>query len=100
MSDNGRGWLSGTGCQWSGKESTQNQPRGRDGVVCLTCGDEALPVKVVQVDSDSALAVVEIDGQETEADISLVERVAVGDIILVHGGVALGRVDSTGNDTI
>jgi hydrogenase maturation factor len=58
---------------------------------CITCADEALAAKVVAVDEPSALAQVEIGGQISEVDISLVAAVAVGQILLVHGGVALER---------
>jgi hydrogenase maturation factor len=34
---------------------------------------------------------VEVKGEQIEADISLMDEVQVGDILLVHGGVALGR---------
>ncbi len=56
---------------------------------CITCGDEALPATVVSLDERLDVAVVEIDGQTTEVDISLVDGVAIGDTVLVHGGVAL-----------
>lgn len=59
---------------------------------CITCSDEALPAKVLEVDPVMALAVVEIEGQVTEVDISLVDEVAVGHLLLVHGGVALEHV--------
>ena len=56
---------------------------------CLTCSDEVLSVKVVSMDEQALLALVEIDGQQEEVDISLVEQVTPGDMLLVHGGVAL-----------
>jgi hydrogenase maturation factor len=59
---------------------------------CVTCSDEALPAKVLKIDLALALAVVEIAGQVTEVDISLVDEVVVGRSLLVHGGVALEHV--------
>lgn len=56
---------------------------------CLTCSDEVLSVRVVSMDEQTRLALVEIEGQQEEVDISLVEQVAPDDILLVHGGVAL-----------
>jgi len=60
---------------------------------CITCSDEALPVRVLSVNEASALARVEVGSVEEEVDISLVDTVAPGDIVLVHGGVALSVVD-------
>lgn len=61
---------------------------------CLTCGDVALPARVLQVDLLTAMAVVEIDGETTEVDISLVDDVMPGRTLLVHGGVALERLET------
>lgn len=58
--------------------------------VCLTCGDVALPGAVVRVSGTSAL-VRTAEGEET-ADVTLVAPVAPGELVLVHGGVALERV--------
>jgi len=40
---------------------------------------------------------VTLDGRVEEIDISLVESIAPGDIVLVHGGVAIERVDEATN---
>ena len=67
---------------------------------CVTCSDEALPARVLWVDQESALAQVSVVGtrsiaspKETveEIDITLVDTVAPGDILLVHGGVAIAH---------
>jgi hydrogenase maturation factor len=60
---------------------------------CITCSDEALAVTVLQLDEQLLLAQVEVRGQLTEIDVSLVDEVKVGQTLLVHGGVALERVD-------
>jgi hydrogenase maturation factor len=60
---------------------------------CITCGDEALPARVLQVNEAEWMAVVAVNGQTTDVDVSLVDEVAVGDVLLVHGGVALGRLE-------
>jgi len=52
---------------------------------CITCSDEKW------------LAQVTLDGRVEEIDISLVESIAPGDIVLVHGGVAIERVDEATN---
>ncbi len=61
---------------------------------CITCSDEALPVRVLAVDETTALAEVEIAGAIIEVDISLMQGVTVGQWLLVHGGVALESVDA------
>ena len=64
---------------------------------CITCSDEALQVIVLYVDEENGLAQVTQNGTEEEIDISLVESIAPGDIVLVHGGVAIERVDEATN---
>jgi len=61
-----------------------------DGEVCLTCGDVALPAAVVRV-RGTAATVRTAQGEE-EADVTLVAPVQPGELLLVHGGVALERV--------
>ncbi|HEY4026330.1 MAG TPA: SIS domain-containing protein [Candidatus Dormibacteraeota bacterium] len=63
---------------------------GCAGEVCVTCGDVALPAAVVRVGGPAGL--VRTAQGEEEADLSLVEPVAPGELVLVHGGVALERV--------
>ncbi|MDQ6773446.1 MAG: SIS domain-containing protein [Candidatus Dormibacteraeota bacterium] len=58
--------------------------------VCLTCGDVALPAAVVHVSGTAAL--VRTAQGEEEADVTLVAPVTPGELLLVHGGVALERV--------
>jgi hydrogenase assembly chaperone HypC/HupF len=64
---------------------------------CITCSDEALQVRVLNVDEEHGQAQVTLNGIEEEIDISLVESIAPGDILLVHGGVAIARVDEASN---
>ncbi len=63
---------------------------------CTTCSDEALQAKVLRIDEETGLALVEMMTEEPrteEVDISLVENVVPGDLLLVHGGVAIGNAD-------
>ncbi len=60
---------------------------------CITCSDEALPARVLSINEAAALAQVEAGGITEEVDISLVDAVAPGDLLLVHGGVALSNLD-------
>jgi hydrogenase maturation factor len=55
---------------------------------CITCSDEGVPMRVVEV-QPGGLAL--CDG-EIEVMTDLVGAVAVGDELLVHAGVALARV--------
>ena len=64
---------------------------------CITCSDEVLQVRVLYVDDEKGLAQVTLNGAEEEIDISLVESIAPGDVLLVHGGVAIARVDEANN---
>lgn len=62
------------------------------GEVCLTCSDELRPVRVVAlVEGDSGLARVDDAGVERLVAVDLVDGVRCGDVLLVHGGVALQR---------
>jgi hydrogenase maturation factor len=55
---------------------------------CVTCADEALPVRVLEV-RPGAVAVCE---GEVEVMTDLVGTVEEGDVLLVHAGVALTKV--------
>ena len=59
---------------------------------CITCSDEALPVRVLRVDQESGLALVTVQDTTEEIDITLVDSVTPGDLLLVHGGVAIGKL--------
>jgi hydrogenase maturation factor len=71
----------------------------RDGEgYCITCSDEAVQVQVVAVNEKLGLARVSLNGAEEEIDVTLVEHIAPGDILLVHGGVAIARVDEAASN--
>jgi hydrogenase maturation factor len=55
---------------------------------CLTCGDVATPARVVAL-ADHGLARVLDDDGESEISVELVDA-RVGDVVLVHAGVAIG----------
>jgi len=60
---------------------------------CITCGDEAVPMRVVRVDERRGLALCEDEaGRRQSVEIELVAPVARGDGLLVHAGTALVRV--------
>jgi D-sedoheptulose 7-phosphate isomerase len=63
---------------------------GGERQACLTCGDVAVPASVVS--AVGAAGLVRTAAGEEECDLSLVAPVEPGEVVLVHGGVALQRV--------
>ena len=59
---------------------------------CITCGDVAVPLTVVELIGPDARCRDDDGRQETVAT-ELVGTVAVGDRLLVHAGVAIGRLE-------
>jgi len=60
---------------------------------CITCSDEAMPLRVIAVDPAEHIAVCEDEvGYRSEVLTDLVDPVARGDILLVHAGAALARM--------
>jgi hypothetical protein len=57
------------------------------GTVCITCSDEGRLAEVVTVEGDEAV-VRTADGQE-RIDVSLVDPLSPGDLVLVHAGFAI-----------
>jgi len=59
---------------------------------CITCGDEAVPMRVLKVDHGRGLALcADADDEHSSVEIALVEPVAPGEMLLVHAGTALSR---------
>lgn len=59
---------------------------------CITCGDVAVRMRVLELDAVRGLAVcVDADGRRETVDVGIVEAVAPGDALLVHAGTALHR---------
>lgn len=52
----------------------------------------AVPMKVVSIDGDTAIA--EVDGVRREANLMMMEEdVRVGEYVLIHAGFAISRLD-------
>lgn len=51
----------------------------------------AIPMKILKIDGEEAI--VELDGFQKEINISLMEKAAVGDYVMVHAGFAIQKVD-------
>jgi hydrogenase expression/formation protein HypC len=56
---------------------------------CITCGDEGVPMRVIEVDEARALALCETaEGKRRTVEIALVDA-GPGDEVLVHAGTAI-----------
>jgi hydrogenase maturation factor len=62
---------------------------------CITCSDEAMPARILRIDQDTGIAFVTIEESTEEVDITLIDDVVAGDVILVHGGVAIAIAESS-----
>lgn len=60
---------------------------------CITCSDEALQARVLRVDEQAEVAFVIIKDAVEEIDITLLDDVIPGNVLLVHGGVAIANID-------
>jgi hydrogenase assembly chaperone HypC/HupF len=61
---------------------------------CVTCSDQATPMRVVDVNSERSLALGQDgEGERHTVDVMLVGDVETGDTLLVHAGVAIARLD-------
>ena len=58
---------------------------------CVTCSDAGIPVRVVSVEGDDALCE-DRAGNRAQIAVELVTPVQVGEVLLTHGGVAIGKV--------
>ncbi|MFZ0041106.1 MAG: HypC/HybG/HupF family hydrogenase formation chaperone [Solirubrobacteraceae bacterium] len=58
---------------------------------CITCGDEGVAMRVIEAGDLGALCQDET-GERHEVAIDLVTPVRAGDELLVHAGVAIGRL--------
>jgi hydrogenase assembly chaperone HypC/HupF len=58
--------------------------------VCITCGDVAVPMRVIGTGGEDGLAeCVTEDGEAAAVDLALVDEVKPGDSVLVHACVAI-----------
>ncbi len=58
---------------------------------CITCSDAGIPVRVVSIEGDDALCE-DSAGNRAEIAVELVAPVQIGEVLLTHGGVAIGKV--------
>ena len=64
---------------------------------CVTCSDAGIPVQVISVEGDDALCE-DAAGNRAQIAIELVAPVQVREVLLTHGGVAIGRVAAQEED--
>ncbi len=58
---------------------------------CVVCSDAGIPVRVISVEGDDALCE-DATGNQAQIVVELVAPVRLGEVLLTHGGVAIGRV--------
>jgi hydrogenase maturation factor len=56
--------------------------------ICITCGDVAIPMRVVRTGEDGLADCLTEEGEASAVDVSLVDA-APGDEVLVHACVAI-----------
>jgi hydrogenase maturation factor len=62
---------------------------------CITCGDEAVAMRVIRVDESRGLALcTDAANRHETVEIGLVDPVAPGDGVLVHAGTALTLIEA------
>ena len=63
---------------------------------CITCGDEAVRMRVIRIDAERELALcaTEDGGERSTVEIALVQPVSEGDHVLVHAGTAIAHAGS------
>ncbi len=62
---------------------------------CVVCSDAGIPVRVISVEGDDALCE-DAAGNRAQIAVELVAPVRVGEVLLTHGGAAIGRVATQG----
>ena len=60
---------------------------------CVVCSDAGIPVRVLSIEGDDALCE-DSAGNQTEIAIEFVVPVQFGEVLLTHGGVAIGKVET------
>lgn len=66
---------------------------------CVTCSDAGIPVRVVSIEGDDALCE-DAAGNQARIAIELVSPVRLGEVLLTHGGVAIGKVTARGEEDV
>ena len=64
---------------------------------CVVCSDAGIPVRVVSIEGDDALCE-DAAGNRAQIAVELVAPLQVGEVLLTHGGVAIGKVAAQGEE--
>lgn len=64
---------------------------------CTTCSDEVQRATVLRVDGERLMVQASLEDRTVTVDVSLVSAVQEGDVLLVHGGVALEIENGAGS---
>ncbi len=60
---------------------------------CITCGDDGIPMTVIEVDPGRGLALCADEADRHESvETALVAPVVAGDLLLVHAGTAIAAL--------
>jgi len=70
---------------------TTGQRCATDDVHCITCSDEGIEMTVVEMTQCGAQCR-DPEGIDQRVEIDLVEPVAIGEVLLVHAGVAIANL--------
>ena len=75
--------------QATGGRNTSSSPSS-----CITCGDVAIPMRVIRTGGEDGLAdCVSEDGDTAAVDLGLIDDARPGDAVLVHACVAIQRLE-------
>ena len=72
-------------------EPAEQATAGRNPDSCITCGDIAIPMRVIRTGDDGHADCVAEDGQTSQVELALVDA-GPGDEVLVHACVAIQRL--------
>lgn len=68
---------------------------GDTGGECTVCGDVGVPGTVLALDPGTGTATLQIGGEIRAVAVDLLDDLKVGDLILIHAGVAIARVEAS-----
>jgi hydrogenase maturation factor len=60
---------------------------------CITCADEGVPMTIMGIDDQRRLALcTDVSGARHAVETALLETVTIGQVVLVHAGVAIAAL--------
>ena len=72
-------------------EPAEQATVGRNSNSCITCGDVAIPMRVIRTGGDGLADCIAENGESAQVELALVDA-APGDEVLVHACVAIQRL--------